>query len=93
VTIFGFTHCTGNVPILHYPYLFCIMQYSDHAHICFMHKQNPHSFTLMWGLLRFGPIIFSNKNTVEPPITDPPTSGQPLYSGHWLWHQMKLLQN
>jgi len=31
--------------------------------------------------------------TVEPPITDPPTSGQPLYNGHWLWHQMKLLQN
>jgi len=45
VTIFGFTHHTGNVPILHYPYLFCIMQYSDHAcmHTCFMHKQNPHS--------------------------------------------------
>jgi len=31
--------------------------------------------------------------TVEPPITDPPTSGQPLYNGHWLWHQLKLLQN
>ena len=29
--------------------------------------------------------------TVEPPITDPPTSGQPLYNGHWLWHQLKLL--
>ena len=25
--------------------------------------------------------------TVEPPITDPPTSRQPLYNGHWLWHQ------
>jgi len=22
---------------------------------------------------------------VEPPV--PPTSGQPLYNGHWLWHQ------
>jgi len=32
-------------------------------------------------------------STVEPPITDPPTSGQPLYNGHWLWHQMKLIQN
>ena len=21
---------------------------------------------------------------VEPPITDPPTSGEPLYNGHWL---------
>jgi len=34
--------------------------------------------------------------TVEPPwasITDPPTSRQPLYNRHWLWHQMKLLQN
>jgi len=31
--------------------------------------------------------------TVEPPITDPPTSGQPLYNGHGLWHQLKLLQN
>ena len=31
--------------------------------------------------------------TVESPITDPPTSGQPLYNGHWQWHQMKLLQN
>ena len=31
--------------------------------------------------------------TVEPPITDPPTSGQPLYNGHWLWHQLKLLQS
>jgi len=20
-------------------------------------------------------------------------NGQPLYNGHWLWHQMKLLQN
>ena len=28
--------------------------------------------------------------TVEHPITDPPTSGQPLYNGHWLWHQLKL---
>jgi len=31
--------------------------------------------------------------TVEPPITDPPTSGQPLYNRHWLWHQAKLLQS
>jgi len=31
--------------------------------------------------------------TVEPPIMDPPMSRQPLYNGHWLWHQMKLLQN
>jgi len=31
--------------------------------------------------------------TVEPLITDPPTSGQPLYDGHWLWHRLKLLQN
>jgi len=23
--------------------------------------------------------------TVEPPITDPPTSGQPQYNGHWPW--------
>jgi len=30
---------------------------------------------------------------VEPPITDPPTSGQPLYNAHWLWHQLKLLQS
>jgi len=30
---------------------------------------------------------------MEPPITDTPTSRQPLYNGHWLWHQMKLLQN
>jgi len=22
---------------------------------------------------------------------DPPTSGPPLYNGHWLWHQLKLL--
>jgi len=29
--------------------------------------------------------------TVEPPITDPPTSGQPLYKGHQLWHQLELL--
>ena len=29
----------------------------------------------------------ARSNTVEPPITDPPTSGQPLYNGHWLWHQ------
>jgi len=27
------------------------------------------------------------------PITDPPTSRQPLYNGLWLWHQLKLLQN
>jgi len=32
-------------------------------------------------------------HTVEPLITDPPTSGQSLYNKHWLWHQMKLLQN
>jgi len=32
-------------------------------------------------------------STVEPPIMDPPTSGQPLYKGHWVWHQLKLLQN
>ena len=32
-----------------------------------------------------------NTGTVEPPTTDPPTSGQPLYNGHWLWHRMKLL--
>jgi len=35
----------------------------------------------------------TNVTTVEPPITDPPTSGQPLYNGHWPWHQLKLLQN
>ena len=29
--------------------------------------------------------------TVEPPIMDPPTRGQPLYKGHGLWHQLKLL--
>jgi len=29
--------------------------------------------------------------TVEPPITDPPMSGQPLYNGHGLWYQLKLL--
>ena len=34
-----------------------------------------------------------HSNTVKPPIMDPPTSGQPLYNGHWLWHQLKLLQN
>ena len=28
--------------------------------------------------------------TVEPPKTDPPTSGPPLYNGHWLWHGLKL---
>ena len=28
--------------------------------------------------------------TVEPPITDPPTSRQPLYNGHWLWHQIEI---
>jgi len=38
-------------------------------------------------------IILSGASTVEPPITDPPTSGQPLYNGHWLWHQLKLLQS
>jgi len=32
-------------------------------------------------------------STVKPPIMDPPTSGQPLYNGHWLWHQLKLLRN
>jgi len=31
--------------------------------------------------------------TVEPPITDPPTSRQPLYNRHRLWHQLKLLEN
>ena len=35
----------------------------------------------------------ASDNTVEPPITDPPMSGQPLYNGHWLWHQLKLLFN
>jgi len=35
----------------------------------------------------------ANLCTVEPPITDPPTSGQPLYNRHWLWNQLKLLQN
>ena len=29
--------------------------------------------------------------TVEPPIMDPPTRGQPLYEGHWLWHRLTLL--
>ena len=33
------------------------------------------------------------KATVEPPITDPPMSGQPLYNGHWLWHQRMLLDS
>ena len=32
-------------------------------------------------------------NTVEPPITDPPTSGQPLYNGHWLWHGLTIQYN
>jgi len=31
------------------------------------------------------------KATMELPITDPPKSGQPLYNGHWLWQQLKLL--
>ena len=34
-----------------------------------------------------------NTCTVEPPITDPPTGGQPLYNGHWLWHGLKILYN
>ena len=29
-------------------------------------------------------------STVEPPTTDPPMSGQPLYDGHWLWHQIEI---
>ena len=33
----------------------------------------------------------SGVTTVEPPITHPLMSGQPLYNGHWLWHQLKLL--
>jgi len=42
-----------------------------------------------WG----DPSGYRDHITVEPPITDPPISGQPLYNGHWLWHQMKSLQN
>ena len=29
--------------------------------------------------------------TVELPIMDPPTRGQPLNKGHRLWHRLKLL--
>ena len=31
------------------------------------------------------------QTAVEPPVMDPPTRGQPLYKGHGLWHQLKLL--
>ena len=44
-------------------------------------------------LMKISLIKILCSTTVEPPITDPPTSGQPLYNGHWLWHQLKLLQN
>ena len=37
--------------------------------------------------------VLSSYSGTGPPITDPPTSRQPLYNGPWLWHQMKLLQN
>ena len=29
--------------------------------------------------------------TVEPPITDPPRSGQHSYSGQTLWHGLKVV--
>ena len=41
--------------------------------------------------LTYSPINISD--TVEPPITDPPTSGPPLYNGHWLWHGLKIQYN
>ena len=33
-------------------------------------------------------MITSDGNTVEPPLTDTPNSGQPPYSGHHLMHQL-----
>ena len=35
--------------------------------------------------------VYIYRCTVEPPIMDPPTRGQPLYKGHRLWHQLTLL--
>ena len=36
-------------------------------------------------------LCISNHATVEPPITDPPRSGQPPYNGHTPCYGMKLL--
>ena len=47
------------------------------------------AFSLVFTGLQDSPKLWC---TVEPPIvTDPPTSGQPLYNGHWLCHQLTLL--
>ena len=35
-------------------------------------------------------IIVKRCNTVEPPITDPPRSGQPPYTGHTPCYRLKL---
>ena len=47
--------------------------------------------TYFYGCTLFLNLHRCTPTTVEPPITGPPTSGQPLYNGHWLWHQLKLL--
>jgi len=56
-----------------------------------IHREG-HGWVILFGSLSHNSQL-DNFYTLEPPITDPPTSGQPLYNRHWLWHQMKLLQN
>ena len=69
--------------------------------VSFSETRDPENFCVLDPTCSFAP--YANKqspgkrwklsNTVEPPITDPPTSGPPLYNGHWLWHGLKIQYN
>ena len=49
----------------------------------------PRSFAALYSKQNSHDIIVSG--TVEPPIMDPPRSGQPLYSGQTLCYRLRLL--
>jgi len=67
--------------------------YAAHNHWVYSFPVLWHGYILSMIMVTFSVSFNDIVYTVEPPITDSPTSGQPLYNGHWLWHQMKLLQN